>query len=183
MHIFITLFYRWALSPVTNFSEIGIFREAPEKRGDENENILGSCSSTARGIEDYTKYKSIRHIGNRFIHLPGISFYTKVNFFGEELYFDGTLLKLPTIYQFKSYGFTSKPSWTIFTDLNYTGNVTCLKSQDKPITAITHKHDHHGHKEAAVTRQDTENSTVYFVGSIRRHCPRPTGILLFYTSI
>jgi len=50
--------------------------------------------------------KSIRHIGNEDMNSAGLSFYTKSNFGGEELYFFGTRLILPSVVNFHSYGYT-----------------------------------------------------------------------------
>ena len=131
----------------------------------------------------------IRHIGNSFVNLPGLSFFTNVNHFAEELYFDGTFLKLPTVLQFKSYGFTPRGiSWTIFSNYNYTGNSTCLKSQDKTVTSVLTKRDfhkqHQQHRKRASGKngggigkeggqgqeEDEEERTYFKIGSIKRGC-------------
>ena len=142
---------RWALSTEQNYTKFGVFYEGG------NDEIDGNCGSSASGGGggDYIQYKAIRFVGNSIVDLPGISLFTRDSFFGEELYFDGTGLRLPNPFLFKSYGFTGKDNWTIFPNINYTGEPSCLIAQNKVVSYMESR------------------ATPLTVGSIRRGCVKP----------
>lgn len=103
------------------------------------------CSCTAVNL--YPK----RYLANADTLSPAISLHTGRNYNGKELFFDGTILSLPFVREFKSHRFTGKINWTMYPNVNFTGQPTCLVAdQSFPVTY---------NSEFAVN-----------VGSIRRGC-------------
>jgi len=122
---------RWALSLGVNHTKGGIYYEG------NNDDVHGNCGSSASaGGGSYIQYKSIRYVGNLHLSLPGLSLFTGESFQGEELYFDGANLRLPSPYVFKSYGFTGKEHWTVFPLTNFSGAAgpSCLIAQNKMVS-------------------------------------------------
>lgn len=74
------------------------------------------------------QYKSIEFIGSNDLDTPALSLNTKPRFLGDDLYFDGNFLRLPSPIKFHSYGFTGKENWTLFMNTNFSGPSGCLEA-------------------------------------------------------
>ena len=72
-------------------------------------------------------FESIRHVGNSDLDIPSLSLYKEPFFACQELYFHGNELNLPNIEEFKSFGFTGRDSWTLYSEPNFLGESVCLE--------------------------------------------------------
>jgi hypothetical protein len=80
-----------------------------------------------------SQYRSIRYIGAPDLETSALALNTRTRFYSdEELFFEGTVLRLPSQLTFSSYAHTGRDSWTIYRNTNGKGPAECLEPNIDP---------------------------------------------------
>lgn len=129
---YLSSLFRWKIAGTFYNNSNLTFVENAFGADKDNTGVTGRICGTWFTRNRTAQYKSIEFIGSNDLDSPALTLNTMPRFLGKDLYFDGNFLRLPSPILFRSYGFTGKENWTLFTNSNFSGASECLDAAVDP---------------------------------------------------